>query len=92
MPEEKRRAGALEWVPADAIVVYPKHVVQELLGHHNPSSTRKEMSRFDIPAVVGYEAAQVDWMLTQRNPKLTGYPRTPKPDPKTKGNFRKNAS
>lgn len=88
MTEEKRTDGEWEWVPHTAIVVYPRDVVMEMLGHENPGSTRKEMSRYDIPSVTGYEAAQVDWMIGERNPSQWGWKRVPKPKEKAKRNPR----
>lgn len=76
---EKRTDGAWEWVPNDAVVVYSKQTVQEKLGHTNSGSTRKQLSRYDIPAITGYEAAQVDWMIEVIDPERTTWDRRPKP-------------
>lgn len=54
-----------KWVklPEGAVVVYPVEVVRRLFGHGAESSTRKEMSRRDIPAVRGWPVEAVNYIF-----------------------------
>jgi hypothetical protein len=73
--EEQAPNGSYEWVPEGAIILYPIEVVQRLFGHANKGSTRKAMSRWDIPAETGYWVDDVHWALEQRQEPWTGYSR-----------------